>query len=122
MVRSTGTLQMLSFRAFTQYALTIFVGGRALTLIVLPNAVEVPAFLAGLIFVLSMHSPGMVDFPVFFTSAVASCTKLSTSPATDFLSKPVLSDKVDVIPLFGIAETAFCFMTFMAFTITEESV
>merc|ERR1719326_2814868 len=69
----------------------------------------------------------MVNFPVFFTSAVASCTKLSTSPATDFLSKPVLSAKVVVIPLFGIAETAFCFITFMAFmvfiafTMAEES-
>merc|ERR1719316_532268 len=64
----------------------------------------------------------MVNFPVFFTSAVASCTKLSTSPATAFFSKPVLSAKVAVIPLFGIAETAFCFITFMAFTIAEESV
>merc|ERR1719161_1639619 len=63
----------------------------------------------------------MVNFPVFFTSAVASCTKLSTSPATDFLSKPVLSAKAELMPLFGI-ETAFCFITFMAFTIAEESV
>merc|ERR1719473_1399612 len=63
----------------------------------------------------------MVNFPVFFTSAVASCTKLSTSPATDFLSKPVFSTKVDVMPLFGIAETAFFFITFMAFTIAKES-
>merc|ERR1719463_984532 len=63
----------------------------------------------------------MVNFPVFFTSAVASCTKLSTSPDTDFLSKPVLSAKVVVIPLLGIAETAFCFITFMAFTMAEES-
>merc|ERR1719262_271718 len=64
----------------------------------------------------------MVNFPVFLTSAVASCTKLSTSPATAFLSKPVLSAKIVVIPLFGIAEiipffgiaeTAFCFITFM---------
>merc|ERR1719393_7591 len=57
----------------------------------------------------------MVNFPVFFTSAVASCTKLSTSPATDFLSRPVLSTKADVIPLFGMAVTAFFFITFIAF-------
>ena len=49
---------MLSFRALTQYAFTIFVAGRAFTLIVLPKAVEVPAFLAGLTFVLSLPSPG----------------------------------------------------------------
>merc|ERR1719214_580116 len=64
----------------------------------------------------------MVNFPVFFTSAVASCTKPSTSPATDFLSKPVLSTKAAVMLLFGIAATAFFFITFMAFTIAEESV
>merc|ERR1712118_47556 len=63
----------------------------------------------------------MVNFPVFLTSAVASCTKFSTSPFTAFLSKPVLSAKVVVIPLFGIAETAFCFITFIAFTMAEES-
>merc|ERR1719301_361368 len=119
-VPKTAPLQMLSFRAFTQYAFTILVAGLAFTLIVLPKAVEVPAFLAGLIFVFSMHSPGMVNFPVFFTSAVASCTKLSTTPATDFLSRPVLSTKADVIPLFGMAVTAFFFITFIAFTIAEE--
>merc|ERR1719326_2752260 len=62
----------------------------------------------------------MVNFPAFFTSAVASCTKLSTSPATDFLSKPVFSAKADVMPLFGIAVTAFFFITFIAFTMSEE--
>merc|ERR1712146_741080 len=62
----------------------------------------------------------MVNFPVFLTSAVASCTKLSTSPVTDFLSRPVLSAKAIVMPLFGIAETAFCFITFMAFTIAGK--
>merc|ERR1719326_2362019 len=41
----------------------------------------------------------MVNFPAFFTSAVASCTKLSTTLAT-----------------------AFFFITFMAFTIAEKSV
>merc|ERR1719392_32313 len=62
----------------------------------------------------------MVNFPVFFTSAVASCTKLSTSPATDFLSNPVFSTKVDVMPDFGMAVTAFFFITFIAFTIAEK--
>merc|ERR1719201_1201835 len=70
----------------------------------------------------------MVNVPAFFTSAVASCTKFSTSPLTDFLSKPVFSAKADVMPLFGSAETDFffiafiAFMAFMAFTIAEESV
>merc|ERR1719399_1213013 len=32
----------------------------------------------------------MVNFPAFFTSAVASCTKLSTTLATDFVQASFL--------------------------------
>merc|ERR1719420_2421500 len=111
------SLQMLFFRAATQYAFTIFMAGRAFTLIVLPKAVVVPAFLAGLTLVLSMHSPGRVNFPVFFTSAVARATSSPITPETSFFCKPVLVAKASAMPLFGIAVTAFAFMTFMAFTI-----
>merc|ERR1719453_465644 len=63
----------------------------------------------------------MVNFPVFFTSAVASDTSSATTPETAFFSKPVLDAKASVMPLFGIAVTAFAFMTFMAFTIAGRS-
>merc|ERR1719460_3593998 len=66
----------------------------------------------------------MVNFPVFFTSAVASVTRSSITPETAFFSKPVFDAKASVIPLFGIAFTALAFMAFMAFiafAITVES-
>merc|ERR1719271_685674 len=71
-----------------------------------------------------MQSPGIVNFPVFFTSVVASVTRLSMTSPTAFLSTPLLSATADVMPLFGIAVTAFFFMAFMAFiafTIAEKS-
>merc|ERR1719393_336329 len=57
----------------------------------------------------------MVNFPVFFTSEVASETRSSITLETAFFSKPVLDANASVIPLFGIAFTALPFMTFMAF-------
>merc|ERR1719380_209218 len=69
----------------------------------------------------------MVNFPVFFTSAVASVTRSSITPETAFFSKPVFDAKASAIPLFGIAFTALPFMAFMAFmafiafAITAES-
>merc|ERR1719231_1831809 len=74
-----GSLQMLFFRAATQNAFTIFLAGAAFTLMVLPKATLVPAFLAGFILVLIMQRPGMVNLPAFFTSAVARLAKLSRS-------------------------------------------
>merc|ERR1719504_476162 len=62
----------------------------------------------------------MVNFPVFFTSAVASVTSSATTPETAFFSKPVLDAKASAMPLFGIAVTALVFMTFMAFTIAGK--
>merc|ERR1719265_252006 len=100
-------------------AFTILVAGRALTLIVLPKAVVVPAFLAGLIRVLSMQSPGRVNLPAFFTSDVASVTSSVINPETAFFSKPDLDANSAVMPLFDI-DTAFAFMTFIAFTIAGK--
>merc|ERR1719265_1955616 len=94
----------------------IFVAGLAFTLMVLPKAWAVPAFLAGLMRVFSMHSPGMVNLPVFFTSAVASATRSSTTPAHAFLSRPLLAAKASAMPPFGSAfADAFFFMAPMAF-------
>merc|ERR1719235_978583 len=61
----------------------------------------------------------MVNFPVFFTSAVARSTNASISPETAFLSKSVFADKASAIPLFGIAFTDFmAFIPFIAFMAT----
>merc|ERR1719281_2239447 len=61
----------------------------------------------------------MVNFPVFFTSVVASVTRSSITEPTAFLSKPDLDANASVIPLFGIAFMAF--MAFIAFAITVKS-
>merc|ERR1719473_2355275 len=65
----------------------------------------------------------MVNFPVFFTSAVARSTNSSRSPETSFFSMPVLVAKASTMPDLGIAFTALpfmAFMPFMAFTIAEQ--
>merc|ERR1719235_3165935 len=57
----------------------------------------------------------MVNFPVFFTSAVARVTNSSIIGPTAFFSNPHFAATASVIPLLGIAFTALPFMTFMAF-------
>merc|ERR1712182_111600 len=42
----------------------------------------------------------MVNFPVFFTSAVASVTRSSITPETAFFSKPVFDAKASAMALF----------------------
>merc|ERR1719271_2333193 len=94
------SLQMLFFKVETQYAFTIVVAARAFTLMVLPNACAVPAFLAGLTRVLSMHKPGMVNLPVFLTSMVARAAKSSITFAhCDFL-RPLFVAKVSAMAVF----------------------
>merc|ERR1719386_627778 len=74
-----------------------------------------------------MHSPGMVNLPVFFTSAVARVAKSSSSFPTAFLSRPLFAAKESVRPLLVIAGADFfidfmavmAFMAFMAFTIFQ---
>merc|ERR1719198_1159571 len=67
----------------------------------------------------------MVNFPVFFTSAVARSTNASISPLTAFLSNSVFAAKASAIPLFGIALTDFMafipFIAFIALTIAEQA-
>ena len=100
---------MLFFRAETQKAFTIFLAGAAFTLMVLPNASLVPAFLAGFILVLIMHKPGMVNLPDFFTSAVARVAKLSRScEHCDFLRPLLLANASAMPPLDkDLADVAF---------------
>merc|ERR550537_2008035 len=103
------TLQMLFFRAETQKAFTIFLAGAAFTLMVLPKAFLVPAFLAAFVLVLIVHKPGMVNLPVFFTSAVARVAKLSRSfEHSDFL-RPLPLAKASAMPplVMDLADIAF---------------
>merc|ERR1719235_2077162 len=62
-----------------------------------------PAFLAGLTRVLSMHRPGMVNLPAFFTSVVASEAESSSTFETCAFFNPLLSAKV--MTKTGIADT-----------------
>merc|ERR1719206_1328667 len=51
--------------------------GFAFTLTSLPNAILLPAFCAGLLRVFTMHTPGMVNLPVDFTSFVTNSARAS---------------------------------------------
>merc|ERR1712146_401887 len=92
-----------------QKAFTIFLAGAAFTLMVLPKASLVPAFLAGLTLVLIIQSPGMVNLPDFFTSAVARLAKLSRRSEHSFFLRPVFVAKASAMPplLKDLADTAF---------------
>merc|ERR1719440_722062 len=83
--RGSEAPQMLSFRALTQYAFTMVRAGLAFTFCILPKIRLVPAFVAGLVFVLIMTSPGIVNLP-FCTSLVATSASASnTFEHSDFL-------------------------------------
>merc|ERR1719330_1240529 len=62
--------QMLFFNAATQYAFTI---------ITFPKTSFLPAFVAGLFLIFSMHKPGMVNLPEPFTSFVATVASFSNN-------------------------------------------
>jgi len=116
-------LQMLFFRAETQKAFTIFLAGAAFTLIVLPKATLVPAFLAGFILVLIMQRPGIVNLPAFFTSAVARLAKLSRSCEHCDFFRPLSLAKASAMPPFvrALAETALAFITLPLFPVTTAT-
>merc|ERR1719454_370986 len=80
--------QICFFNAATGYAFTIVLAGRALTLVSLPNITLTPALVAGLVRVFKRHRPGMVKMPFFFTSCVATATKLLTTSEHTFCFKP----------------------------------
>merc|ERR1712039_375724 len=73
--------------AATAKALTMVLAGLALTMTSLPKISFLPAFVAGFRRVLIMHNPGIVTFPVFFTSCVATLARVSRTLVTaDFFS------------------------------------
>merc|ERR1719433_1092637 len=69
--RANEIAQMLSLRAFTGYAFTTFRAGLAFTITTLPKTSRLPAFVAGFVRVLILHSPGTVKIPVLDTSVEA---------------------------------------------------
>merc|ERR1719450_2114398 len=104
---SMANAQMLSFRALTANALTIFFAGLALTMTILPNISFLPALVAGFILVLMRHRPGIVKMPAFFTSAVPISARLArTLATTDFFSSHFVARASDMAPLL-MAMTAF---------------
>merc|ERR1711953_1315333 len=76
------------FSAATGNAFTTVFAGFAFTLVSLPKIILTPAFVAGFMRVLMRQTPGMVNTPVFFTSLVASATRLSITWEHSFCFMP----------------------------------
>merc|ERR1712032_237682 len=73
------------FSAATAKALTMVLAGLAMT--IFPKISLLPALVAGFMRVLIMHKPGIVHFPAFFTSEVATLASVSRTLVTcDFFS------------------------------------
>merc|ERR1719412_923331 len=80
-------VQIAFFNAATAKALTTVLAGFAFTTTPLPKISFFPAFVAGLRRVLIMHKPGIVHFPAFFTSCVATLARVSRTFVTcDFFN------------------------------------
>merc|ERR1719194_53796 len=71
-----------AFKAAAGKAFTMVRAGFAFTVTSLPKAILLPALVAGLCRLLTMHTPGIVNLPVFFTSEVTNVAKLARIPAT----------------------------------------
>merc|ERR1719191_63860 len=63
----------------------------------------------------------MVNLPVFFTSAVASAANSPSTFAHSAFLRPLLDAKASAMPVFDM-DTAFAFITFMAFTIAKREI
>merc|ERR1719511_106768 len=79
--------QTAFFKAATQKALTTVFAGFALTITTLPKTSFLPALVAGFRRVLTIATPGIVNFPFFFTSVAATTARLlSTFVHSDFFN------------------------------------
>merc|ERR1719393_1240779 len=75
------------FSAATAKAFTMVLAGFALTSTIFPKIFLLPALVAGFRRVLIMHRPGIVHFPAFFTSCVATLVRVSRTLVTcDFFN------------------------------------
>merc|ERR1712186_307039 len=70
------SLHTLFLSAETGKAFTTFLAGFAFTMTTFPKTSLFPALVAGLTRVLILHTPGIVNTPVLFTSCVAISARL----------------------------------------------
>ena len=105
----------LSFKVFAGKALTTFEAGLAAIFCIFPNIILVVALRAGLFLSFSMAMPGTTNFPLFFTSAVATSHKDSTTPFTSFFFSPV------VVLIASYMPVAVILVDFIAGAILSES-
>merc|ERR1719373_1339885 len=104
--------QMLAFKAAAGKAFTIFLAGFALTMTTLPNTSRLPALVAGLVRIFSLHSPGIANTPAFFTFVVAtSASESNTFAHTDFFSSHLVANASAIAPL--VMDFAPAFMAFI---------
>merc|ERR1711900_66748 len=83
---------MESLRAFAGKAFTIFLAGFAATFISFPNIIRLPAFVAALCLTFNVTRCGIVNFSVFFTSALATSTSSANTALTFFGLSSLLTD------------------------------
>merc|ERR1719478_1452559 len=95
------------FKAFSTKHFTTVRAGFALTLISLPKAMRLPAFVAGLCLVLTMQTPGIVNLPVLLASLVASSARASNILAMSALFDSHAVAKASATAPFGMAFTPF---------------
>merc|ERR1719311_1277949 len=95
------------FNAFTAKHFTTVRAGFALTRTSLPKAMRLPAFVAGLCLVLTMHTPGIVNLPVLFASLVASSARASNIFAMSALFVSQAVARASATAPFGMAFTPF---------------
>merc|ERR1719476_485893 len=96
-------------------AFTTVFAGFALTTHILPKISLLPAFVAGLTRVLTMATPGMVNFPIFFTSLAAKAAKASsTFEQFDFFSSVVWAMASHMPPLDKALTPFIVFFTSLA--------
>merc|ERR1719310_716575 len=113
--------QICFFKAATGNAFTTFLAGFAATFVSLPKMFLTPAFVAGFVLVLILHSPGTVNTPVFLTSAQAISTKEARKSEQAFCFKPCSSASILVTaPLvMGLVAAAFMDVDFIGAMISE---
>merc|ERR1719263_1439335 len=89
-----------SFKAFTAKHFTTVRAGLAFTLISLPKATRLPAFVAFLYLVLTMQTPGIVNYPVLFVSLLATSARASsTFDISDLLASHAVANASAMAPL-----------------------
>merc|ERR1719167_385191 len=101
------------FSAAAAKAFTMVLAGFALTMTILPKISRLPAFVAGFTRVFTMHTPGTLHFPTFFTSLPTRPARLSRTFDTSFLFSSVSSARVWAITPFVMALPPFAFIAFI---------